>query len=171
MNIEHNKLLAAVLIAGIAAYSFGFASDKIYKQKFPEKNAYYIEVPEGGVTTSVAAAPKTAEPITAEMMAAADVSKGQKLSRACAACHTFNAGGANGIGPNLHNIYNAAKGGKAGFAYSDAMKSYGGQWGVDELNGFLWKPKTYMPGTKMNYIGLKKPEDRAAMIAWLKTLK
>ena len=56
------------------------------------------------------------------------------------------------------------------FSYSDALVAKGGSWNYDSLNKFLYKPKAYIDGTKMNYVGLKKPEDRAAMIAWLRTL-
>jgi cytochrome c len=105
------------------------------------------------------------------LLASADVARGQKLSKACAACHSFDNGGANGVGPNLYNIVGAAKQAKAGFAYSGVLNANGvNNWSYDSLNKFLWKPKKYAKGTKMSYAGMKKPEDRAAIIAWLNTL-
>jgi len=73
-------------------------------------------------------------------------------------------------GITLWGVVNANKGVHAGYAYSDALMAKGGSWNYDSLNKFLWKPKKYIEGTKMNYLGLKKPADRAAMIAWMRTL-
>lgn len=170
MNMEQNKILGALLVVGIMAYGLGYLTDALYHNEIPEKNAYYIEV--DTADTVVAGEVKSAgpEPI-AELIATADITKGQKLSRACAACHSFDQGGSNGIGPNLWGVFGRAKASKGDFAYSDALKGLGGSWDEESLNGFLWKPKKYAAGTKMNYIGLKKTEDRAAMVAWLKTLK
>ncbi|MEM7618782.1 MAG: cytochrome c family protein, partial [Pseudomonadota bacterium] len=131
------------------------------------ENAFKIEGVEAASTGSAVQLP---EPILA-LIADADIARGQKLSKACAACHSFDQGGANGVGPNLYSIVGAKKQNVAGFSYSGVLNQNGEeQWGYEALNKFLWKPKKYAPGTKMNYIGLKKPEDRAAMIAWLRTL-
>ena len=165
-SFEFNKIFAAVLVAGITAMLAGFISGKINHPHDLEKDAVEIEgssVAGGGVTK--AALP---DPIM-HLIASADVAKGAKLSKACAACHSFDQGGPSKLGPNLWNIAGAPKASK-NFDYSDALRSAGGAWGYDDLNKFLWKPKKAVPGTKMNYIGLKKPEDRAAMIAWLRTL-
>ena len=70
----------------------------------------------------------------------------------------------------LWNIVDAGKGEKDGFQYSDALVGMGGQWDYESLNAFLYKPKAYIKGTKMNFAGLKKPSDRANMIAYLRSL-
>lgn len=168
-DLENNKVFAAVLVAGIVAMLAGFIAKKVVHSEELAEDAYPIEVAE--VTASGApAAPVGPDPI-ANLIAAADITKGQKLSKACAACHSFDKGGPNKIGPNLWNIYNAPVAKKSGFAYSDALIAHGGKWSVDELNAFLWKPKKHIKGTKMNYIGMKKPEDRAAMVKYLQSLK
>lgn len=168
-GMEFNKIFAALLVAGIVAMLSGFVAKKLTTAHELEENAYKIEGVEtaaGGGSKKV----KLAEPVLA-MIADADVARGQKVSKACAACHTFDNGGANGVGPNMWNIIGRAKDSVGGFTYSGTLKEQGGNtWTYAELNKFLWKPKKYAPGTKMNYIGLKKPEDRAAMIAWLRTL-
>ena len=115
------------------------------------------------------AAPVGPEPILA-LLANANIEKGQKLSKACAACHSFDNGGADKVGPNLWNVVNRPIGSKAGFAYSDVLASAGEDWTFENLNAFMWKPKKSYPGTKMNYIGLKKPQQRADIIMWLRTL-
>lgn len=166
MDLEKNKLFAAVLIAGIAGYFFGFVSDIVFHAAETE-NAYHIEVAED-LSTGAVVGDQGPEPIAA-FLALADASKGESLSKACAACHTFNQGGTDGIGPNLWNIVNKDVG-SGSFAYSDAMAKKEGSWTFDELNNFLYKPKSYVEGTKMNYIGLKNPEKRADVIAYLRSL-
>ncbi|WP_435640866.1 c-type cytochrome [Micavibrio aeruginosavorus] len=167
-NMEFNKIFAAVLVAGIVASLTGFISHTVIHPHKLHDNAYKIEgVVEDGAAG--VAAPTGPQPILA-MLASADVARGEQAAKACAACHSFNKGGANGIGPNLYGIVNANKAHLAGFAYSDGMKAKGGKWDYDSLNHMLWKPKAYIADTKMNFIGLKKPEDRAAVIAWLRTL-
>lgn len=104
----------------------------------------------------------------ATLLATADVAKGEAAFAKCTSCHTVNAGGANGIGPNLYGVVGEAIGqGAGGFAFSDALKSKGGNWDFDKLNEWLKSPKAYAPGTKMTFAGLSKPEDRANVIAFL----
>lgn len=168
MSFEWNKIFAAILVAGIVAKLAGFVAGQIVHSDKLEENAYRIEVAEDAGTAGPAAEQK-AGPILA-LLAGADVEKGQKISKACVTCHTFEKGGEQRIGPNLWNIVNNKKAHIDGFAYSSTMASMGGSWTYENLNSFLWKPKDYAPGTKMNYIGLRKDEDRAAIIAWLRTL-
>ena len=80
----------------------------------------------------------------------------------------FEAGGANKVGPALWSIVNKAKASADGFAYSAALAEFGGTWDYQSLNAFL--VKAYISGTKMNFAGLKKPEDRANMVAWMRTM-
>jgi cytochrome c len=168
-NLENNKIFAAVLVAGITVMLAGFFADKLVHSETLEEDAFPIEVadaPTSGAPVKIA----VADPI-AQLIAGADFAKGQKLSKACAACHSFDKGGANKIGPNLFGVYSASKGKHAGFSYSDALVAKGGKWDVDSLNQFLWKPKKYISGTKMNYAGMKKAEDRAAMVKYLQSLR
>lgn len=168
MSMEFNKLLAAVLVAGILAMLAGFISDLAFHSEKMAENAYPIAVSDAPAAAGTPAAPATAEPID-ELLAAADPAQGAKVSKMCAACHTFEKGGANRVGPNLSGIVGATKAASPGFAYSDALKARGGTWTVSELNEFLWNPKKTVPGTKMAFAGLKKPEDRAAVVKWLQS--
>lgn len=168
-NMEFNKIFAALLVAGIVASLSGFISHKLVHSDKKDGYAYPIEGGDDAGAGGAARAEPTVEPILA-LLASADVGRGEQIAKACAACHSFNKGGANGIGPNLWNIINADKAHIAGFAYSDTLAGMDGVWSYDNLNTFLWKPRAYVPGTKMNYIGLRRPEDRAAVIAWLRTL-
>jgi cytochrome c len=169
MNMETNKLLAAILVAGIIAMLAGFIAHKTTETEKLKENAYKIEVADAPAA-GAAAAPATAEPI-ADLLPKADAAQGEKISKICGSCHTFGKGEPNRIGPNLAGVVGRARASIADFAYSDAMKAKGGSWNADSLNEFLWAPQKFVPGTKMTFAGLKKPEDRAALIKWLETHK
>lgn len=166
-SMEKNKIFAAILVAGIVAMLSGFIADRSVVVEYPEQDAVTIDVA-GGASNTGPAKPTGPDPIMA-LIATADAAKGEKLSKACAACHSFDQGGPNKVGPNLFGVVGRAKASHGGFEYSAAMAEKGGAWDYDALNHFLWKPKAYVDGTKMNYNGLKKPGDRAALIAWLRT--
>ncbi len=127
----------------------------------PETPGYIIAVAEdtgGG---------KPAEMSFAEALTLATVEKGEKVYAKCSTCHSIEAGGANGIGPNLHAIMGKAVGANGGFAYSAGMAGKGGNWGWEEMNLWLKKPSTYIDGTKMSFAGLGKIEDRAAVALYM----
>lgn len=168
-GMEFNKLFAAILVAGILAMLAGFVSKKVVHVEDPAENAFKIavaEAAEGGA----AAVEAVAEPILA-LLATADVAKGQSVAKVCAACHTFNKGEPARVGPNLYGIVGSKHAHMEGFAYSDAMKAmHDKNWTYADLNAFLWNPKKHIAGTKMVFAGMKKPEDRAAVIAYLRSL-
>jgi cytochrome c len=166
-DLEFNKIFAAILVAGVVAGLTGFVAKKIVHPEMLHEDAVPIE----GVAAdagSGAAAEATAEPILA-LLATANVEAGAKVAKKCAACHSFDASNTNMTGPSLHNIVGRAKGHMSGFAYSDGMMAMGTNWSYENLNKFLWKPKAYVAGTKMNFVGLKDPQERADLIAWLRT--
>jgi len=167
-NLENNKIFASILLAGIVAMLSGFIAKQMVSSGELENEAYPIEAIE--VAAGDAVVEDIPEPI-ADLLENADIARGQSLSKACAACHTFDKGGINKIGPNLWNVVNGPKAHIDGFAYSSVLVEMGGTWDHESLNAFLWKPKKYLRGTKMNYVGLKKPEDRAAVIKYLESLK
>lgn len=169
-GMEFNKIFAAILVAGIIATLAGFISREVVHPHELEENAYKIEGVGEASAAGGAPAVQMPEPVLS-LIASADVARGQKLAKACAACHNFDKGGPNGVGPNLYGVLGGPKNHKSDFSYSGTLQTQGGTtWTYAELNKFIWKPKAYAPGTKMNFIGLKKPEDRAAVIAWLRTL-
>jgi cytochrome c len=104
------------------------------------------------------------------LLAAADSDAGQKVAKKCGACHSFEAGGPNKIGPNLWNVVGRPVASLEGFGYSPAMSGLGGSWDVERLAGFMVNPKEYLPGTKMSFAGVKKEADLANLIAYLRLL-
>ena len=170
-SLEFNKLAAGVLCGGLLLMGVGkFAGVLVHTEQL-ETNAYTVEVAEGAATAAAPAGPAPIEPILG-LLASADVASGQKVAKKCAACHSFDKGGPNKVGPNLFGVVMAAKGHVDGFAYSDALLSSGetDNWTYTALNHFLLKPKDYAPGTKMNFAGLKKASDRADLVAYLRSL-
>lgn len=105
------------------------------------------------------------------MLPTADVKAGEAVFAKCKSCHTIEAGGANGTGPNLHGILGKKSGQHAGFAYSPVMIEHGthGVWTFQETSEFLKAPQKHLPGTKMTFVGLKKAEDRINLLAYLNT--
>ncbi len=103
-----------------------------------------------------------------------DVGRGEKISAKCKACHSFDNGGPNRVGPNQWGVYGGKFGHASGFNYSSAIMekhTAGAVWDEAALDGFLEAPRTYLPGNKMQFNGIKDPAERADLIAWLKTLK
>lgn len=168
MNMKWNMALAAVVSAGIIAWVSGYASQHVIKSEKIDKDAVTIEAAESAPVGGAAKA-SGPEPIL-ELIAAADLERGKSVAKACAACHSFESGGKNGVGPNLYGVVGKKKDAVEGYAYSGKLEENGGPtWTYESLNKFLWKPKVYAPGTKMSFVGIKKPEDRAAVIAYLRT--
>ncbi|MEO1531600.1 MAG: cytochrome c family protein [Pseudomonadota bacterium] len=123
-------------------------------------------------STEVAAAEPAAEaePAAAAgasgIYASVTVEDGQKVFRQCRACHVVE-DGKNRVGPHLYGVVGRAVGAVEGYKYSDAMIGYGGDWSPDRLDAYLENPRGVVKGTKMAYGGLKKEEDRAAVIKYL----
>lgn len=88
----------------------------------------------------------------------------------CKACHKVEAG-KHGVGPSLFGVFGAKAGHAEGYKYSDAHLKSGLSWDEATLGKYLADPKATVPGNKMAFAGLKKPEDVKAVVDYLKTLK
>jgi cytochrome c len=159
---RNNTIAGWVLGAGIAALGVTILADKASRSHAPEKPGFAIV---GEATESDA----PAGPPLETLLASADLAKGEATFAKCAACHTIEQGGANGIGPNLWATMGAKHGHIAGFAYSEALTSIAGPWDWKGMDAWLANPRRYAPGTKMSFAGLSDPVERANLIAWLNT--
>jgi cytochrome c len=135
----------------------------------PVEEAAAEEQPAETATTETAAPAGGGDGIAA-LLAAADMDAGAKISKKCAACHSFNKDGKNKVGPNLWDIVGKSIAGGEGYKFSGALAGMGGEWTYDNLDAFLTKPKDFAPGTKMSFAGIKGAGDRANLIAFLRGL-
>ncbi len=171
-SFEFNKLIGALLGVVFVVFSVNLIGDAIFAAPVPEKPGFIIEAAEEEGAEAGAEAP-AAVPI-ATLLATADATAGEAVFKKCATCHTHDNGGANKTGPNLWNIVNRPIASHEGFSYSGPMKEFaqGGSvvWDFDHLNHFLAGPKAYIKGTAMGFAGVKKDDERANLIAYLRTL-
>ena len=166
-SLKFNKIAAGLLCAGLLIMGLSKVANFLVPPAKIVQNAYPItEIKE--VSSSQVVESNVPKPILA-MISSADISAGEKISKKCTACHSFELNGPNKVGPNLYDIVNKSIG-KAKYNYSKAFLTLEGKWSYEELNKFLYKPKEYIKGTKMNFAGLKKTKDRADLVAWLRTL-
>jgi cytochrome c len=165
-GIELNKIAAAILLAGLIAMVGSVVTEGLYSEGASEKRGYTVE---GAATENTAAAePAEEKPVDiTPFLAKADPKQGETLIGRCQTCHTFEKGKPNGVGPNQYNLVGRKVASAEGFTYSDAMKAKGGTWTFQALSDFLASPQKAVPGTRMAFAGLKKPEDRAALIAYI----
>jgi len=167
--MQMNKIFAAILIAGIVAMVAGIFSEELFHVPKLKQDAFPVA---GGAPATDAAPVVEAkiDPIE-PYLAKADAGKGAQTAKVCTACHSFDKGGPNKVGPLLYGVVGRGRASVDGYAYSDALKAKGGKWDEEELNHFLAGPAKYIPGTKMGFAGLQKESDRADVIKYLETLK
>ena len=163
MDDRFNTIAGWVLGAGIVLLGASLVTGELFHSERPETMGYPIE----GVVEEGGEGGDAAEPPIAALLQTADAAAGEAQFRKCAACHTVNQGGANGLGPNLWGVMGAPLTRTAGFAYSDALRSKGGNWDWEQMNAWLRSPRSFAPGTKMTFAGISNPEDRANLLAYL----
>jgi cytochrome c len=166
-SFELNKVLGAILGTCLIMLALNIAAGALFAPEKPAKPGYVIAVKQEGEAKPAAPAPE--QPIET-LLASASVERGQQVAKQCQACHTFDKGGPNRVGPNLYGIVGSERGEGRGFNFSAAMKAKGGTWTFDELNKFLAHPQGYIPGTAMTFAGLSRETQRADVIAYLRTL-
>ncbi len=165
-SLELNKVIAGILTAGIIASGSGIIAGMLYSPHEPETHAFSVTPEEPTTETAEAEAEVPFETLLAE----ADPAAGEGLTRQCAACHDFEKGGPNKVGPHLWDVVGRDVASVADFNYSDALKQVDGDWTFDKLNAFLKAPREDVPGTAMSFAGIKDDKKRADLIAYLDTL-
>lgn len=169
-SFELNKILGALLGAVFIVFSVSLISDTIFYSPTPATPGYVIEVPEQEVADD---APVEEGPNVLALIADGDVAAGEAAFRRCASCHTAEQGGANRVGPNLWNTVMQPITHAADFNYSAAMREFAAQeeiWTYEHLAGFIENPRGYVPGTTMAFAGIRDVQEKANLIAYLRTL-
>ena len=164
MDDKFNTTAGWVLFAGIIALGSSIVSSKIFhadNPEAPEEPGYFIEAAEEGAAGGEMSIEEALN------MEGVDAAAGEKVFAKCTACHTINAGGANGIGPNLHGIMGKPLAKHAGFAYSSSLSEKGGTWDWATMSEWLKGPRAFASGTKMSFAGLSSIEDRAAVMLYM----
>ena len=166
-NLRGNKIMAAILVALLLGLVASLIASMAVRPKMLAKNIYVVNVPDQVATTA------SATPIKKDikdLMAKGDIEAGKNVARKCQQCHDLTKDGKNRIGPVLWNIVGMPKHQRTDYPYSAAAMAEKGTWTVEDLDAYLTKPSAYTPGTRMSFVGLNKIEDRANVIAYLKTL-
>jgi cytochrome c len=168
-SLTFNKIAGAALATGLVIFGLQNLTNILFEKEAPAKPGYAIAVAASGGTGGEAA---DVIPDWGTVLPKADVAAGQAVTSKCASCHQFDAAGTNAIGPGLYGVVGRPPGSHPGYAYDDAMTAFAKThtaWTYDLLYQFLKGPQAYMPGTKMTFVGLKDPQDRINVIAYLRS--
>lgn len=169
-DLTTNKILAAVLAMALVIVGLNAVIPEFFQKTPPAKPGYAIAV---AADTSGGGEAADVPPDWGTVLKTADVAAGEAKTAACQSCHKFDAAGTNNIGPGLYGVVGRKPGSHPGFAYSAGMTAFSGKqpiWDFDHLYMFLKSPQAYIDGTKMSFMGLKQPQDRINVIAYLHTL-
>ncbi len=170
-GLTFNKFAGAGLVTAFTIAVLTVGVPMLFERTPPAHPGYLVAVPL--VTASGTEAPDV-PPDWGTVLPTADVAAGEAKTAACKSCHNFDPSGANGaVGPGLYGVVGRKPGSHPAFAYSSGMEAFGAAhpiWTFDEIYNFLKGPQAYINGTKMTYLGLKSPQDRINVIAYLHTL-
>lgn len=172
-DLRFNAIAGAVLASGLAVMGLRWGAEVVFHPHYPEKLPLTLDIGSsgGGAAETVDAGPPDFGRLLAdEAQLTALVAKGEKVHKVCTSCHSDTPDGPNKTGPGLYGVFGRMAGGHPGFAYSDALKAFAKPWSYDTLYGFLEAPAKYVPGTAMSFAGVKKSEDRVALVAYLRSL-
>ncbi len=167
-TLEINKIAGSILLVLMVIQVVGILGDALVR---PREATTTMQI--NAAPAQIAAEkPKPVEPVL-PLLAKADIKKGEDIHKKCLACHDFAKGGPNKIGPDLYGVVGRPIASHPGFDYSSALKDFAkkhGKWTYELLNHFIHDPRQDVPGTKMTFAGLDKVQERADVIAFLRTL-
>jgi cytochrome c len=171
-DLTFNKIAGATLATGLLIFGLQNLVSEAFKKEPPAKPGYAIAVAadtsEGGEAPDVL-------PDWGTVLPKADIAKGQAITAKCASCHQFDPGDTPSTGPGLYGVVGREPGTQAKYTtYDSAMHDFQAAaghkvWTYDLLYQFLKAPQQFMQGTKMTFVGLKDPQDRINVIAYLRS--
>ena len=164
-----NKIIVSIIFALILVLGINKITDVIFYVEKPEKSAYQVAnaTTETTTTTTEISSENSESGNIMALFASTSAAEGAKIFIKCLTCHSIGKGDSNKIGPNIFGVLNRRAGSVSDYKYSKAMLTYGKVWSFEEMNGFLTKPKDWVKGTKMSFVGLKNAKDRAAVILYM----
>jgi cytochrome c len=169
-SLTFNKIAGAVLATGLVVFGLQNLTSILFEQAPPAKPGYAIAV---AADTSGGGEAADVIPDWGTVLPKADIAKGQTITSKCASCHMFDPGDTPNIGPGLFGVVGRPPGTQAKYTtYDSAMQDFAkthNAWTYDLLYQFLKAPGQFMPGTKMTFVGLKDPQDRINVIAYLRS--
>ena len=168
-SFEINKIMGAIFSVALLILIITNIADTLY----PEKEDNNIELNTTNIEENIEAenVDNINEVNIEQRLANANINEGLKIIKKCEVCHTLDMGGKNKLGPNLYNIVSRKIASIDNFKYSKALLEINENWNNENLDKFLENPKKWAPGTKMIFVGLKDPLDRANLIKYLQSLK
>ena len=162
-----NKILVSIVFAVILVLGINKITDVIYHVEKPKTPAYQVNVATVASTETQKDSESSQTGDIMTLFASTNTADGAKIFKKCAACHSISQGGGNKIGPALWGVLGKKAGSVSDYKYSKAMVAHGKVWSFEEMNSFLIKPKDWINGTKMQFLGLKNAKDRAAVILYM----
>ncbi|MDR3493373.1 MAG: cytochrome c family protein [Ancalomicrobiaceae bacterium] len=169
-SLLFNKIAGAGLGALLFAVGLNILGEGIFSSDAPAKPGFLVKTAD----TNAPAKEAKAEPVApiADRMKATTAEAGLKVFNNCKSCHNADKGGPKGVGPNLWGVVGGPAAHMPTFTYSSGMEDRaktGAKWSYEDLDKFLTSPRDFVKGTKMTFAGLPKPEDRAAVIMYLRS--
>ncbi|MBI1407071.1 MAG: c-type cytochrome [Caulobacter sp.] len=159
----------------IAVLAFGAAVSLSACSKAPESSGSGDSGPAAAPPAAAPAAPEMTDAEKQAVLAAlpapyntGNLENGRKQFALCRSCHNITPGGPNMTGPNLYGVFGRKAGSHEGFKYSDALKNAGFVWDAEKLDSWLTNPQSFLPGNRMTFVGVKDPQKRIDLIAYLK---
>jgi cytochrome c len=168
-SAEFNRTMLALLGAIVFVGLIMEYTSLVFAPQVLKVPGYALPTSTGAPATAAAPAAPKETPLPA-LLAKADPKKGDADAKVCATCHSFEKGGAAKVGPDLWGVVGRPVASAPGFAYSDSIKSLGGDWTYEKLNDWIANPKAMAAGTKMAFAGEKEGQKRADILAYLQTL-
>ena len=174
MTSTLEKVGAGLLIAAWLVWGTNMLADVLIAPKTAGVDKLPFAEPKAAAVAPGAGTPAASAPAAPQdfktLLAAAKPEDGAKAFRKCVACHAAEKGAKHKVGPTLWDVVGRPSGKAGGFNYSGAMAKHGKEWTFEALDDFLKSPKDAVPGNKMTFIGLPDAVERAAAIAYLRTL-